>query len=74
MVTIPCAYFLLPDKGWHTYKLIMETMNNKGFEPKIFHLDFEAAAIKACKKVWPNCKVVCCDNHLKQGLWSNQDQ
>ena len=74
MVTIPCAYFLLPDKTYETYKLIMQSLKYHGFEPKTFHLDFEAAAIKACKDVWPNCKIVCCDTHWKRALRTNQNK
>ena len=40
----------------------------------MFHLDFEDAAIKAAKKVWPDTRIVTCDTHWKRALRNGQSQ
>ena len=74
-VCLPCAFFLLPDKLYATYHYVLLKLKDLGVTaPDIFHLDFEAAAIKAVKAVYPEAKVECCDTHWKRCLRSNQSE
>ena len=52
--SIPCAFFLLPDKKGQTYKLVLNAVKEKGVtNPNNFHLDYEAGAIKAVRDIYP---------------------
>ena len=60
-ISFPALFFLLPNKSYPTYKSCMEKMRELGIQsPDKFHLDFEAAAIKAAKEVWPDTRIVTC--------------
>ena len=52
--TLFCTY------GANLY-VLSEGLDN----PAVFHLDFEAAAIKAVKTLYPNTDISCCDTHWK---------
>ena len=75
-VTIPCAYFLLPDKSYGSYLLCLQKLRELGVNsPPRFHLDFEMAAIKAVKVVFGvTTSLECCDTHWKRALRSNQQK
>ena len=75
-VTIPCAYFLLPDKSYGSYLLCLQKLRELGVNsPARFHLDFEMAAIKAVKVVFGvTTSLECCDTHWKRALRSNQQK
>ena len=74
-ISFPALFFLFPDKSYPTYKSCMEKMRELGIQsPDKFHLDFEAAAIKAAKEVWPDTRIVTCDTHWKRALRNGQSQ
>ena len=74
-VTLPCAFFLLPDKQYNTYSLVLNKIKELGVSgPDVFHLDFEAAAIKAVKNTFPSTVIECCDTHWKRCLREHQKQ
>ena len=74
-VTVPCCYFLLPDKSFATYTLLLSRLKELGVTgPDVFHLDFESAAIKAVKAVFPSTAVECCDTHWKRTLRRQQQE
>ena len=75
-VTIPCAFFLLPDKSYATYLLCLRKLRELGVQsPARFHLDFEMAAIKAVRVVFGvTTSLECCDTHWKRALRSNQQK
>jgi hypothetical protein len=66
-ISFPAIFFLLPDKCWTTYRSCMVKMKELGVvSPDKIHLDFESAAIKAAKEVWPDSKIFGCDTHWKR--------
>lgn len=74
-VTLPCAFFLLPDTQYLTYCLVLNKLKELGVPgPNFFHLDFEAAAIKAVRAVFPETDIECCDTHWKQCLCTHQKE
>ena len=75
-VSIPCAFFLLPDKQYNSYSLCLNKVKELGVtSPKRFHLDFEAASIKAVKNVFGAATVLeCCDTHWKRCLRTHQQE
>ena len=77
----PAIFFLLPNKKMKTYeraftivKIAVEeeqetwSPNEIRVSEKDFLLDFEQGAIKALKKVFPNCKISLCYFHFCQSL------
>ena len=69
---IPAAWYLLPSKDYQTYKLVLENLKDKGVPaPHNFHVDFEAASIKAIKAVYPESNVLGCDAHWKRAIRTN---
>ena len=74
-VSLPCAFFLLPDKRKSTYVKILEKLLELGVKnTEVFHCDFEKGAIRAVQAVLPKCIVVCCDTHWKRALRTNQSE
>ena len=75
-VSIPCAYFLLPDKQYNPYYLCLSKLKELGVtSPARFHLDFEAASIKAVRSVFGAAtSLECCDTHWKRALRSHQQE
>ena len=68
-VTVPCSYFLLPNKEYHTYKFMFQTIKNLGLvPPRTFYCDFESGIIKAMSEVFPETNIVCCDAHFKRAV------
>lgn len=66
-ITVPCAFFLLPNKEADTYKVVFNTLKAKGLSPpKTFYCDFESSIIKAMREVFPEVEIVCCDTHFKR--------
>ena len=71
-ISVPTAWFLLPNKEYTTYKMILNCLKNLGVEaPANFHVDFEAAAIKAIKEEYPESNIVGCTVHFKRCLRSH---
>lgn len=71
-VSIPTAFYMLPAKDFATYRMVFENMKEKGVvPPHNFHLDFEAASIKAITTVYPQSNIVACDTHWKRALRTN---
>ena len=74
-VSIPCAFFLLPDKHTDSYKMVMSTLKElEVLGPDLIHLDFESAVIKAVKFVWPNTNISGCDTHWKRKIRDHQKE
>ena len=74
-VSMACAFFLLPDKQYNTYSLVLNKIKELGVTtPQVFHLDFEAAAVKAVKNVFPATVLECCDTHWKCCLRQHQQE
>jgi hypothetical protein len=71
-VLMPMAFFLLPDKSSATYKrmltLLRDAVPGLRFSPKDFVVDFEAAAIKAIRELFPFCLIVLCFFHFSQSI------
>lgn len=71
----PAAYILLPGKNLSIYSrmfcLLKDIANNfqLNFEPRIFHLDFEAAAISSIQDIFPNSRIIGCLFHFCQAIW-----
>ena len=71
-VTVPCAFYLLPNKEYLSYKYLFESIRNLGLSPpKIFYCDFEQSIIKAVNDVFPETTIVCCDAHFKRAIRRN---
>ena len=57
-ITIPLAYFLLPNKVGSTYQIVLQAIKDLGVqEVEVFHCDFELATIKAIVAVYPEAKI-----------------
>lgn len=70
--SVPCAFYLLPNKEFLTYKIMFTSIREKGVSPpKIFYCDFENAIIKAVREVFPESTIICCDTHFKRAVRSN---
>ena len=68
-VTVPCSYFLLPNKEYVSYKFMFQSIKNLGVSPpRVFYCDFEAGIIKAMGEVFPETNIVCCDAHFKRAV------
>ena len=71
-ISIPCAYYLLSGKDANTYKMVLENLKENGVTaPDNFHVDYEAAAIKAIRTVYQESEIVCCDTHWKRCIRTN---
>jgi hypothetical protein len=71
-VLMPMAFFLLPDKTADTYtktfRLVKEVLPGLEISPKNFVKDFEAAAIKAIRAIFPFCLIILCFFHFSQSI------
>ena len=68
----PCAYMLLPNKKAVTYTHALQVLkNNVGHSPDEIYIDFEQAAVKSIRKVFPNCAISGCLFHWKKNLFSH---
>lgn len=67
----PAVFALLPDKTESTYRnlFIKLKTSNPLFNPHLIKLDFETAAINACRKEFPNSIISGCNFHFNQCLW-----
>ena len=67
----PVIFALLPNKATETYTRLLNIIKNEipEWNPNEINIDFEAAAIKAIKEVFPSVKVQGCFFHLCQSLW-----
>ena len=68
--TIPCAYFLLPDKSAATYTKVWETVKQfaNPAEPPALLTDFERASFGAAQRVFPGVDSGGCLFHLAQSI------
>ncbi|KAK0425751.1 hypothetical protein QR680_009360 [Steinernema hermaphroditum] len=66
--TLPAVYCLLPHKTAKTYLKMLKAIKDlkPSFSPSSLVVDFEAAAIKAFRTVFPGIKVTGCFFHLAQ--------
>ena len=71
-VTVPCAFFLCPDKELDTYRAVFASLKEQGIDgPQLFYCDFEMAIIKGMKLVFDRSEIRCCDTHFKRAIRSN---
>lgn len=72
---LPLIFVLLSGQSTVSYQqCLMEILNlctQKGlqFSPKIVHVDFEEAMMKAIRQVLPTATIKCCRFHLGQAWW-----
>lgn len=70
---LPCIFVLTTDKKTKTYAKMFNAIKSRlpGFMPHQINCDFELAAIKAAKKVFPESKIQGCYFHLSQSIVRN---
>ncbi|KAK0425540.1 hypothetical protein QR680_009251 [Steinernema hermaphroditum] len=79
LFTLPAVYCLLPHKTTKTYLKMLKAIKDlkPSFSPSSLVVDFEAAAIKAFRTVFPGIQVTGCFFHLAQSqrrqIDSNKD-
>ena len=74
-ITIPVAYFLLPNKVTTTYQAVLQCISDLGVDQvEMFHSDFELATIKAIRRVYPHVRIEGCDVHWKRALRQAQSR
>ncbi|KAK0415109.1 hypothetical protein QR680_011777 [Steinernema hermaphroditum] len=68
LFTLPAVYCLLPHKTTKTYLKMLKAIKDlkPSFSPSSLVVDFEAAAIKAFRTVFPGIQVAGCFFHLAQ--------
>ena len=72
---VPCVVCLLPSKTVHIYEVMFNQVKtvcanlNFNLDISVIHLDFEQAAHKAVRNVWPNVVLKGCHFHLLQAWW-----
>ena len=72
-VSLPCCYFLLPDKKPASYQLALNALKSHGVEgPRTVHLDFEKAEFKAFNEEYPNTEIVTCLVHWDRAIRRKQ--
>lgn len=76
--TAPLIYGLLSHKSHHCYVILLEIIRtyvlnemNIALQPKVILTDFETAAIKAVKTVFPETAQKGCFFHLTQNIWKH---
>ena len=68
-ISVPVAWFLLPNKEYSTYKKILTCLKERDImAPKQFHVDFETAVIKAIRDVYPDTNIVGCSVHFRRNI------
>ena len=75
-LSVPTAFFLLPNKEAISYNIILQCLKeDHNIEaPSNFHLDYEASAIKSVRSIFPSSNIVCCDTHWKRALRMNMQK
>lgn len=70
---MPLISVLCVNKDANTYKTIFKALKSDqpNYSPKQINVDFEQAAIKAAKSVFPTAKIQGCYFHLKQSVIRN---
>ena len=67
LISVPVAWFCLPNKEYTTYKIVLTCLKDRNImAPKEFHVDYEAATIKAIKDVFPDSSILGCSVHFKR--------
>ena len=70
--TVPCCYFMLPDKQFESYKLMFSVLREIGISPpRLFYSDFETGITKAMGDIFPETTIYCCDAHFKRAVRTN---
>ena len=70
--SVPCAFFLLPNKETPTYKDVLSCLvENNIPSPDKLYLDFEAATARAVRETYPEIDIIGCDAHFKRNLREN---
>ena len=72
-ITLPAAFFILPNKKKEIYKLMLQSLKDKipSCGPKILHLDFEVGVVTACSEIFPEAKISYCHFHWLQAIKRN---
>lgn len=73
---VPLIFVLTTNKTYTTYKKIFETIKKAvpNLNPKQITVDFELAAVKAAKEVFPQSRVQGCHFHLVKNIVKNLGQ
>lgn len=71
---IPLLYVLLPNKTCDTYVTLLKKLKEMGVSPSMFVVDFERAAHKAIKIVYPLSQIRGCKFHLGQAWFRKIQQ
>ena len=65
-------FYSVGNKEYTTYKIVHNCLKDLGVEaPEDFHVDYEAAAIKVIKEVYPDSNINGCFVHFKRCLRKN---
>ncbi|CAG7723693.1 unnamed protein product [Allacma fusca] len=69
--TLPLIYILLPNKEYLTYRKMLEALKAKipAWQPRSVTTDFEAAALRAFREVFPGTIQRGCYFHFGQCIW-----
>ena len=71
-ISVPCAFFLLPNKRKSTYIQMFEILSRRiPNGPRFFHADFEVAVISALQEIYAGTEVSFCNFHWSQALERN---
>ena len=71
-ISVPCAFFLLPNKRKSTYIWMFEILSRRiPNGPRFFHADFEVAVISALQEIYAGTEVSFCNFHWSQALERN---
>ena len=68
-ITVPCAYFMLPNKEWESYQMIFKTLKEFGVPPPdYFYSDYEKGIFKGFREVYPETTLRGDDTHFKAAV------
>lgn len=71
-ISLPCAFYLLPNKQPETYRRALKAIKDKGVSnPAKVHVDFERAEINAVKEELENSDIITCQVHWHRALRKN---
>ena len=71
-ISVPCAFYRLPDKNEKSYTAALEAIKGKDVgAPCKIHVDFERAKINAIREVYPDSEIVTCQVHWQMALSKN---
>ena len=70
-ITVPCAFFMLPDKEIPTYCVLYNALKDLNLGPDINYCDYEPAQHAAVRQVYSEVDIRGCDVHWKRSLRSN---